>query len=365
MKKEKKRKSLISRYRSAAETLGARMHKKLTEAVNWYRKEREKEERENDEDSYEEFKRETISNYRFKKKMKRSIKGKGRKKKEKWTEDDILNRIEKEERDIVVEKKEEKFQTVIFVQHTKHSRMAANIREKLKELEKVGRIKVKIVERCGTKIVDLITKSNLWGDKDCERDDCWSCSETNRGGKKGDCFKKNIVYETYCITCKEIEEKEENEKEEKEKKENNRKKDFKVKYIGESARSLYERSIEHMDDFNSLSEKSHMLKHYLIAHKDMKREEVKFGIKVRNRYKKAFERQIGEAISIEQELMKNTTLLNSKSEFNRCTVPRLTMTTYKETEEEIEKEEKEKKMLKEEIRKLKKRKKKQRKMFGT
>ena len=136
-----------------------------------------------------------------------------------------------------------------------------------------------------------------------------------------------------------------------------KKKEFKVKYIGESSRSLYERSIEHMNDYQSLSERSHMLKHYLTAHRDMDRDQVRFGIRVRNQYKKAFERQIGEAISIEQEMLKKTTLLNSKSEFNRCTVPRLTMTTYKETEEEIEKEEREKKILKEEIRKLKKRKK--------
>ena len=35
----------------------------------------------------------------------------------------------------------------------------------------------------------------------------------------GACYKKNIVYETYCITCQENEEKEEKEKREKEKKE--------------------------------------------------------------------------------------------------------------------------------------------------
>ena len=42
--KSEKRKGLIMIYRSAAETVGDRMHKKLTEAVNvnWYRKEREK-----------------------------------------------------------------------------------------------------------------------------------------------------------------------------------------------------------------------------------------------------------------------------------------------------------------------------------
>ena len=40
---------------------------------------------------------------------------------------------------------------------------------------------------------------------------------------------------------------------------------YKVKYIGESARSLYKRSREHMDDYNSFSEKFHMLKHCRIS----------------------------------------------------------------------------------------------------
>ena len=134
------------------------------------------------------------------------------------------------------------------------------------------------------------------------------------------------------------------------------KKEFKVKYVGESSRSLYERSKEHREDYKNLSESSHMLKHYLACHKDIKREELEFGVRVRRKYVKAFERQVGEAIAIEQEQLKGTVLLNSKSEFNRCSVPRLTLGTYKDNIEEMKKEEKEEKRLKEEIRKLRKRK---------
>ena len=131
---------------------------------------------------------------------------------------------------------------------------------------------------------------------------------------------------------------------------------FNVKYIGESSRSLYERSCEHKSDFENLSEKSHILKHYLTYHKDIKREELEFGIRVRKKFQKAFERQVGEAIAIEQEQLKGTLLLNSKSEFNRCSVPRLTLGSYKENIEEMKEEEKQKKKLKDEIRMLKKRK---------
>ena len=44
---------------------------------------------------------------------------------------------------------------------------------------------------------------------------------------------------------------------------------------------------------------------------------MKFGVRVRKKYMKGFERHIGEAIAIEQEQFKGTVLLNSKSEFNR------------------------------------------------
>ena len=368
--------------------------------MNWYRREKEKEEREEDSD-WEESKRkeESWKLWRNSKKRKKEIRGKGKKKKE-WKEEDIWGEKTEDNENYLPSPNGEdvKFQTVIFIQHTKHSRLASRIREKLSELEKIGKIKVKIVERNGVKLVDLLHKSNIWGEENCMREDCWNCSEENVGGKMGACYKKNIVYETYCITCQENEEKEEKEKREKEKKEREeeeesrkngavpssdgdkvyemidsrnvkveiekgdienkmeKKKEYKVKYVGESSRSLYERLCEHREDFDRLLEKSHKLKHYILAHRDIPREKMKFGIRIRKQYKKAFERQIGEAISIEKETEKGTILLNSKSEFNRCSVPRLIMGTYKDNLEEIKKEEDEKKKIKEEVRKLKKRK---------
>ena len=42
---------------------------------------------------------------------------------------------------------------------------------------------------------------------DCERDDCLICStETSR---KGTCRRRNVLYETFCITCKNEKEKKE------------------------------------------------------------------------------------------------------------------------------------------------------------
>ena len=93
-----------------------------------------------------------------------------------------------------------------------------------------------------------------------------------------------------------------------------------------------------------------MLKHYFACHRDLKREELRFGVRVRNKYVKSFERQVGEAIAIEQEQLKGTILLNSKSEFDRCSVPRLTIRNYKDNKEEMKEEEKMKRQLRGEIR---------------
>ena len=43
-----------------------------------------------------------------------------------------------------------------------------------------------------------------------------------------------------------------------------------VKYVGETSRSGYERIKEHYKDLENLSAQSHMLKHYIEKHKDIK-----------------------------------------------------------------------------------------------
>ena len=62
-----------------------------------------------------------------------------------------------------------------------------------------------------------------------------------------------------------------------------------VKYIGETSRSGYERMKEHFKDFDNLSTRSHMLKHYIEKHKNIKREDMRFGLKILQSYTSAFE----------------------------------------------------------------------------
>ena len=113
------------------------------------------------------------------------------------------------------------------------------------------------------------------------------------------------------------------------------------KYVGESARSLYERGFEHLMDFESLSTKSHMLKHAVDKHTDEDPTNIQFGIRIIKSSKSSYERQTYESSAI-QESRKYHFLLNSRSEYNRCAVPRLMCKlgdkAYKRYEKEMEKD---------------------------
>ena len=76
-------------------------------------------------------------------------------------------------------------------------------------------------------------------------------------------------------------------------------------------------------------------------------------MKIIQRYKSAFERQIGESVHINSNLRKGVNLLNSKNEYNRCSIPRLGISNDSHDElVERYREEKEEKEINERIAKL-------------
>ena len=115
------------------------------------------------------------------------------------------------------------------------------------------------------------------------------------------------------------------------------------KYIGETSRSCYERSWEHVHSMEQLNTSSHMLKHAIEKHGEEENlTNIKFGVKVLRYTKRAFERQVIESVLIQEN--RDHHILNSKSEYNRCSLPRLTAKLgerewkSKEKEERREKE---------------------------
>ena len=263
--------------------------------------------------------------------------------------------------------REKKVEGVIFIQYTPHSELAKTIRERLKEIEKVCKVKIKIVEKAGNKIEELLHKSNPWSKQDCLREDCLPCNSAGENGAKGACNKRSNLYETYCEYCGEIDESQQPTEikrkgkedvaiiEKNEEKMKRKWRNYKVRYIGESWRTAYERGIEHQEDLKNLRVNSHILKHILEVHPGLKLDEVKFGMRIKQQFRSALERQVSEAVEIHQAQRKGYVLLNSKSEYTRCSVPRLKVESNSEQLERLIGEREQEKRLKENIRNLKKR----------
>ena len=89
-------------------------------------------------------------------------------------------------------------------------------------------------------------------------------------------------------------------------------------YVGESARSLFERSGEHWQAAQQKKEESHMHQHMVEMHGDVV-DKPEFKFKVVKAFKSALDRQVAEAIRIEMR----GNVLNRRGEFNRCSLTRL------------------------------------------
>ena len=121
--------------------------------------------------------------------------------------------------------------------------------------------RVKMTESAGTPLGLLLTTNNPWGNKDCERADCHPCSQMDE--KRVNCKQRNILYESYCTECNPDDIKQGK------KDEITFLREGKGVYVGESARSLYERSKEHIADRESKKKDSHQIKHWILSHPEM------------------------------------------------------------------------------------------------
>ena len=115
------------------------------------------------------------------------------------------------------------------------------------------------------------------------------------------------------MTCAEREEEKIKEKYEEEEIQKKMIREIKLyKYVGESARSCYERGLEHIRDLQELKKESHMLKHFFACHEGEELKDMKFGMRVMKAHRSAFNRQILESVEIQNQKMKHT-ILNSNT----------------------------------------------------
>ena len=120
------------------------------------------------------------------------------------------------------------------------------------------------------------------------------------------------------------------------------------KYVGETARSGYERGLEHQKDWEDLKINSHMVKHYFDEHEGENPKDMIFGMRILKNHRTAFNRQISESVMIQTEKQHHN-ILNSKSEYNRCALPRLTAKVGEENLKKLEKRKQEEKLAEDEL----------------
>lgn len=184
-------------------------------------------------------------------------------------------------------------ESMIFVPYTPNS----ELRKRYEKIIKESKIKIKVVEKPGRSLKNIIQKADPFKKKKCDKKDCFVCE--NEG--KGDCTKNNI---NYTITCKE----------------ECKRKDI---YKGETSNNGYKRGKEHQELLKNKNKDSILWKHCVEQHGG---EMQKFKMDITGSYENdAMLRQIVEGVRIENT--KTERLMNERSEWNVARLPKAKITT--------------------------------------
>ena len=141
---------------------------------------------------------------------------------------------------------------------------------------KDGGMKFKVVEKGGRSVQREVQKSNPTATPGCSCDDCPACQGGRGDG--GNCRKSNVQYEMECLECPETNP---------------------TVYVGETARNVYTRGLEHFDIYRR-RQRGGKKESFLYQHQEDRHqgEEPRFKTKVTGVYRDCLMRQISEAVSI-------------------------------------------------------------------
>ena len=178
--------------------------------------------------------------------------------------------------------------TVLFVPNSNQGTLLKRLEQKEPMLTRLSGFKVRLVESSGVPLSRLFSVD--LSDGYCHRFDCVVCDTHQKKGSSR-CKKKAIVYESKCLDCP-----------------SNSKNSV---YIGESGRSLYERSQEHLEDAEKRRKCSHIFKHLALQHPEMDTQP-RFKFSVLKVHSSPLDRQLHEAVRISCHGH-----LNSKSEYRQ------------------------------------------------
>ena len=192
---------------------------------------------------------------------------------------------------------------IMFVPHTPGGALAKALQsedDRYSSLYKTAR--VRIIERGGRKIKDILGRKDPWAPKTCARLDCMICMSTaiRRKGLPLLAFKKMFVMSLRCDRCKS--------------------RNVTANYYGESSRTPYLRGREHLQGQLKANEDNPLAKHDMVHHGGVLGP---YSMKVIRKHKAPLARQLHESTEIEMSTA--SIIMNSKGEYNGARVPRITL----------------------------------------
>ena len=185
-----------------------------------------------------------------------------------------------------------KYETVLFVPATPNSELQQELQKKINETK----VKMKVIEKSGTKLVRLLQRNDPFRRKECSKaNKCLVCS----GEKPGGCRDNGV---TYKIECED---------------------ECNFEYTGQTNQNGYTRGEKHLQEYHQGYEKSPLWKHCMNIHQgELKKFQMIIVDKVRN---DATKRQILEAVRMQK--IPEARQMNSKSEWRTTKIPRIQINT--------------------------------------
>ena len=183
------------------------------------------------------------------------------------------------------------YESVVFIPTTPKS----ELKRMYETIIQNSKVKIKVIERRGTILKNILQKSRPLGEIKCEKqDECMVCKHKS----KGDCRKENVTYEISCSKCEKV-------------------------YIGETSKNAFTRGKQHTRQLQTKDKQSVLYRHLEQDHKE-ERETPEFKMKILKSHRSALDRQVTEAIMIDRK--ERDKLMNNKTEWGHNKMTRMRMT---------------------------------------
>ena len=179
------------------------------------------------------------------------------------------------------------YDAVMFIPATPRSELKRKYDEEIKR----RKMKIRVVERSGIKMKDMLQKKNIGDKKQCS-EDCFICTTS----RKGDCMASGVTYKIECDSVHA---------------------EGKYEYNGKTMKNGYSRGMEHLMKLSKKADDSALWKHCVEKHESMLQT---FSMSIRDRCRNdPTLLQIMEAIRIRN--VKEEVSMNSRNEWEYVRVP--------------------------------------------